>query len=187
MTSTIKVDTIQTAAGGTPTAADLGLNVSGSVLQVVSATKSDIWSSSATTGQEIDITGLSATITPTSASSKILVATTVHGSRSGDYAIFAFSTYRNGTLIGAGDASGSGSRVTAVNFVFGASDVNNIANPSNTFLDAPATTSALTYQIKAVNVSGATRTLYVNYAANQAADAGGVRPISTITLMEIAQ
>jgi hypothetical protein len=35
MASILKVDTIQTAAGGTPTAADLGLNVSGGVLQVV--------------------------------------------------------------------------------------------------------------------------------------------------------
>ena len=33
MTSIIKVDQIQTAAGGTPTAGDLGLNVTGSVLQ----------------------------------------------------------------------------------------------------------------------------------------------------------
>ena len=32
MASIIKVDTIQTAAGGTPTAADLGLNVSGSLI-----------------------------------------------------------------------------------------------------------------------------------------------------------
>ena len=35
MTSIIKVDQIQTAAGSTPTAADLGVNISGSLLQVV--------------------------------------------------------------------------------------------------------------------------------------------------------
>ena len=35
MTSILKVDTIQTTAGGAPTAADLGINVSGSLLQVV--------------------------------------------------------------------------------------------------------------------------------------------------------
>lgn len=34
MTSILKVDTIQTAAGGTPTAADLGLNVSGTPVQI---------------------------------------------------------------------------------------------------------------------------------------------------------
>jgi hypothetical protein len=37
MTSIIKVDQIQTTAGGTPTAADLGLNVSGTVLAAYSA------------------------------------------------------------------------------------------------------------------------------------------------------
>ena len=36
MTSIIKVDQIQTTAGTAPTAADLGMNVSGNVLQVVS-------------------------------------------------------------------------------------------------------------------------------------------------------
>ena len=35
MTSIIKVDQIQTASGATPTADDLGINVSGSLLQVV--------------------------------------------------------------------------------------------------------------------------------------------------------
>ena len=36
----LKVDTIQTAAGGVPTASDLGINVAGSVLQVVTETDS---------------------------------------------------------------------------------------------------------------------------------------------------
>jgi hypothetical protein len=36
----LKVDTIQTAAGGVPTASDLGINVAGSVLQVVTYTDS---------------------------------------------------------------------------------------------------------------------------------------------------
>lgn len=39
MTSILKVDTIQTAAGGVPTAADLGLNIGGSVVQFASALK----------------------------------------------------------------------------------------------------------------------------------------------------
>jgi len=37
MSSIIKVDTIQNAAGGTPTAGDLGLNITGSVIQVTQA------------------------------------------------------------------------------------------------------------------------------------------------------
>ena len=41
MTSIIKVDQIQLANGSTPTAADLGINTTGSVLQVLSATKTN--------------------------------------------------------------------------------------------------------------------------------------------------
>ena len=185
MTSILKVDTIQTAAGGTPTAADLGLNVSGSVLQVVSVTKTDTFSSSATTGQYVNVTGLSASITPTSSTSKILVTAVVNGSRSGDYPILGFAVTRNGTLVGVGDAAGSRPRITSSAFVF-SSDPNNMSNAVNTFLDTPATTSALTYQVQVVGMSSTTTTLYVNYGANQADNGAGGRPISTITLMEIA-
>ena len=76
MASIIKVDQIQTAAGGTPTAADLGLNTTGSVLQVVRGVYS--------TGTEISTnayadTGLTATITPKSASSRILALGNIKG------------------------------------------------------------------------------------------------------------
>ena len=47
MTSIIKVDQIQTAAGAAPTAAGLGLNVTGSVLQVVTGSF----------GSEVSLTG----------------------------------------------------------------------------------------------------------------------------------
>ena len=40
MTSIIKVDTIQTSAGGTPTASSLGISGVGKIGQVVSATTS---------------------------------------------------------------------------------------------------------------------------------------------------
>lgn len=71
MTSTIKVDTIQTAAGGVPTAADLGLNVTGTVLQIVTSKPT-----SATTFSSADFTdaaGFSVTITPKFSNSLILI------------------------------------------------------------------------------------------------------------------
>ena len=49
MTSIIKVDQIQTAAGGVPTAADLGLNVSGNIINISrseTSTRTDNTSSS---------------------------------------------------------------------------------------------------------------------------------------------
>ena len=71
MASIIKVDTIQTAAGGTPTAADLGLNTTGSVLQVVQSVFTG--GSIASTSASWTDTGLEATITPKSSDSTILV------------------------------------------------------------------------------------------------------------------
>ena len=51
--------------------------IAGSVLQVVSATKSDTQSTSLQAW--VDVTGLSVSITPTSASSEILVIVNVQG------------------------------------------------------------------------------------------------------------
>ena len=70
MSSIIKVDQIQTAAGGVPTAADLGLNVSGTVLQVV---RHSLTSNIATASTSYVPTGHSVSITPKASNSIILV------------------------------------------------------------------------------------------------------------------
>ena len=70
MASIIKVDTIQTAAGGTPTAADLGLNTSGTVLQVVQHTDDTEYSVNSSSYAQGPQTG---NITLSSASNKVLV------------------------------------------------------------------------------------------------------------------
>jgi hypothetical protein len=67
MTSIIKVDTIQTSAGGTPTASSLGIGATiGQVVQSVVSTQSIINTSAFTN------IGFDLNITPTSTSSKIL-------------------------------------------------------------------------------------------------------------------
>lgn len=94
MTSIIKVDQIQTAAGGVPTAADLGLNVSGTVLQVKSTSISTMLTTTSTsfTG----ITGLAVTLTPSDANNRLLVIVMLanesyggsYSDRGVDYAIY---------------------------------------------------------------------------------------------------
>jgi hypothetical protein len=76
MTSIIKVDTLQTAAGGVPTASDLGINVTGTLVQVVVKTSSTVvtQTSSALAGF-----GLSQSFTPKFASSKILIIAAIAG------------------------------------------------------------------------------------------------------------
>jgi hypothetical protein len=154
----------------------------GGVLQVVSTTKTDTFSTTSTS--LVDITGLSLSITPTSTSSKILITGSVCWSISDTVPyLAAFTLVRNSTQICIADAAGSRGR-----FTFGAQGVYNTDNtvfaPLN-FLDSPATTSATTYKVQGQSEGG--RTLYVN----RGAEGDGDSPItgrftSTITAMEIA-
>ena len=68
MTSIIKVDNIQTTAGAVPTAKDLGLNVSGSLLQVV-----EYHSTAAFTINGVAIKLFDQSITTKQANSKIMI------------------------------------------------------------------------------------------------------------------
>lgn len=72
MTSIIKVDQIQNAAGGVPTAADLGLNVSGSVLQVQNTSTAVSGATSSTTPVDL----LTISFTPVASNSKLLILAT---------------------------------------------------------------------------------------------------------------
>jgi hypothetical protein len=154
----------------------------GKVLQVVSTTKTDTFST--TSGSLVDITGLSASITPTSASSKILILGSLCWSISDTVPyLAAFLLLRNSTQISIADAAGSRTRATV-----GAQGVYNTDNtvfaPIN-FLDSPATTSATTYKLQVQSESG--RTTYVNRGAESDGDSAiTARFVSAITLMEIA-
>jgi len=72
MTSIIKVDQIQTLAGAAPTAADLGINVTGSVLQVVSYLTATQGAQPLSTSDQL-IHSITKGITPLGANSKFLV------------------------------------------------------------------------------------------------------------------
>ena len=140
MASIIKVDTIQTAAGGTPTAGDLGLNTTGSVLQVVQGTRA-----SDTTIQSgaYTSTGLSVNITPTYADSKILVTLSLvvdarSNAKQVNIAVFRDST--NLTL------NPSHSRQRGSTIYSESSRI--IAPVSFSVLDEPNTTSQITYEVR---------------------------------------
>ena len=160
----------------------------GSVLQVVSTTKTDTATfSSTTTNTFVDLAGLSVTITPTSASSKILVFFTVNVTRSSS-ATQHVRLMRDTTAIGVGDAAGSRLQDTVITRDSPSGDVPYtlwIGNLNGSYLDSPSTTSATVYKLQGtlgVTYSG---TFYINRSGDDAnADYGG-RPISSITVMEI--
>ena len=137
----------------------------GSVLQVVSfATTS---STSTTSGTPVE-TALTASITPTSSSSKIFVSFNAMCQKSAGSGIFSslgVAIYKNAGLVIYTTRYGGYSGVTAALYM----------NAAGQYLDSPATTSSTTYTIYIFNeVSGS------NVGLNNDSST------SVITLMEIA-
>lgn len=150
----------------------------GKVLQVVSTTKTDAFTTTSTTFT--DITGLSVSITPTASTSKILVLYNVSGSQAVAAQIAQARLMRGSTAINVGDASGTRTQAT--------SDPFSVAGPIvgttvvGSFLDSPATTSATTYKFQ-IQTSGGTA--YVNRTEDATDSTLRSRTVSTITVMEI--
>lgn len=152
----------------------------GAVLQVVQATTDTQQSTSSTSF--VDITGLSASITPTSSTNKILIRYRVSGSNNSANNMNAFQILRDSTAVGNG-AQGA-SRVKCHSVVRGQySDGNPWWTTAGEYLDSPATTSAITYKIQ-YKVDSAT--CYVNRDPSNGDSGNYPSPLSEITLMEIA-
>jgi hypothetical protein len=156
----------------------------GSIVQVVSATKTDTFSVAFGTGGTFssNITGLEATITPSSASSKILVRVSIAGARSDGRALLGFRIMRGLTAIGTGASAGSRGPVTSAS-VNDAQSNQNITAINGEHLDSPATTSAVTYGVQLYGFSA--NTFYVNRTGVDTDTAIFARTASSITLMEV--
>jgi hypothetical protein len=155
----------------------------GSVLQVVSTTKTDAFSTTSTSF--VDVTGLAVTITPTSATSKILVIVSVQlGASGASTGMAQILLVRDSTNILVGDANGIRTQ-TSFSFYSGGASADNEGNAGcgTSFLDSPSTTSATTYKI---TIRAGTGTVGVNRTAQDANSAFTPRGTSTITVMEIA-
>ena len=144
-------------------------------VQIQTVTKTDAFTTTSTSF--VAVTGLTVNITPTSSSNKILVIGNVSYSGGSGQAM-AVQLQRNGSAIFVGDASGTRPRA------FGSESGGGYQAPSNAFtiLDAPATTSAVTYSIS-VMVNGGTGAVNRTSANRDGLDAVTA---STITVMEIS-
>jgi hypothetical protein len=153
----------------------------GTVLQVVSTNFTSLVTLSSTSLS--DVSGFSATITPSSSSNKILIITSVaFGFNNDTYPYVRLN--RNGSSIFNGTSAG-GNQINVFLAGTGTSTSGTayrIMQPSKTVLDSPATTSAVTYQIQAASGAG---TGYINRQGDQSNNAYIQYPTSTITLMEI--
>ena len=155
----------------------------GSVLQVVSTAKTDTFSESVAAGAiSGDVTGLTAAITPSTATNKILVNVTVCASVPSNPTFIYL--YVNGSASPfVGNTAGSRARVSVSGIWWNDDTMNSYAF---SFLHSPSSTSAQTYSIRLGHASGLTRTIYVNRSVNDTDSAQFNRNASSITAMEIA-
>jgi len=158
----------------------------GNVLQVVQTVKTDTTSFvSQTTNTFVDISGMSVSITPTSASNKILVFYTANVSQSGSATIH-LRLIRGSTSIFQGDAAGNRLGSTQV-WRPNANQYSYDVGPlTGMFLDFPATTSSTTYKLQGTLGVSYGATFYLNRSlVDDSADYSG-RTASSIIVMEVA-
>ena len=157
----------------------------GKVLQVVSTTKTDTYSVSLPiTTQSGDVTGLTAAITPSATSSKVLVTVSLSMDVSSLVHSGYFTVFRGGSISSfVGSSVGSRQPVSAgcVNGDQGP----DLSTTTITFLDSPATTSATTYSVRLSHNNGSTTTVYLNQSWHDNDSYYSARSASSITLMEI--
>jgi hypothetical protein len=165
--SQLKVNSI-VPVGGLPSGAN------GGILQVVQAVKTDTFSHNSTTFT--DITGLSASITPSSSSSKILCTCSLYISRDDGGSTTKINFVRGSTNIG--QPAGSSTTHQATMFMYTTSEL--MFPITQSVLDSPATTSATTYKIQ-IGQDTTSKTTYINRWWN----GNSYHAISTLTLYEV--
>jgi hypothetical protein len=152
----------------------------GAVLQVVQGIETNVQNNLNST-TFADIPNITATITPTSTSNKILVMVSLYGGATSNCAV---RLMRGSTPIAVNTNSPSGSRRVASAGDFFANAQNTGCTISITFLDSPVTTSATIYKMQYITTAGYPLCLNSNYSDGDLSYT--CRGISTITLMEIA-
>ena len=158
-------------ASGVPTRAQLP---AGTVLQVVNAASKTYFTSASTT--YVDVTNLTASITPTSATSKILVRVGLNGLCTNTNSATSYETFYQLT-------DGSGTLITGIwnSLTVGANETYGLNAVTYEFLHSPATTSSITYKIQGKG-DGSSHGFQINNYFGTTSYTG-----SYITLMEIAQ
>ena len=156
----------------------------GKILQVVSAFSNTHLSSTSTS--YIDLTGLTATITPASSSNKILITCSISLSKESSES-FLGRVVRDGSAIaGSGGVKISGNNNQEDGVWWCIRSNTRAANPSTVhYLDSPSTTSAVTYKAQG-KTSGSGNGFAFNRTQNGGNDLYNSPGFSQFTLMEVA-
>ena len=163
----------------------------GGILQIVTKFKKDAGTlaSSYTQNQEYPISGLSLTIKPSSSSSLIWIQGFVsHNCDSNQQASFYVS--RNGTNVSPIGDAGSGNQKRVFVSAQGNQDYMGewvVKNTPFWFMDTPATTSTVTYQVGAIMGVTNSQYLWINRSQRDQSGTGyDMRAVSNITAWEVS-
>ena len=176
MASELRVDKI-VPTDGVPTGGG------GGIVQVKQTVLDTVFSSNNT--NYVDVTGMSVSITPKFNTSKILVMVTLRCAMNQSDRWSAYILLRDNQILFDGTADGSRTQCSIWHIPFvGTGTGNTFGDKNITFLDSPASTSALTYKLQVKVQSGATA--YVNRSMNDSNADYGPRTSSSITVMEVS-
>ena len=159
--------TIQSAIDAVPVLAGIGSNV-------VQTVKTDTFTT--TDGNFTDVTGLTVTITPTSSSNKVLLIADISLSSSENtyYAYWALTDSSNNFVQDPPSATKTESFINH-------GSANDLTRQMRVALVSPATTSPVTYKVRAGIAGGGGRFVGVNRSS-----ANNITSVSTLTAIEVA-
>ena len=154
----------------------------GNIIQVVTSTKNDTFTT--TSSSFVDLTGMSRTITPSVASSKILILTTLHvGANDSGYP--AFALLRGSTILADGDyGTGSRTACTFGHYLPSQTTTNMVAHH---FLDTPSYSvgDTLTYKVQVLSAYNS-KQVTINRIDNTVDASYSLAGTSNLTVMEVA-
>jgi hypothetical protein len=151
---------------------------------VVQTVKTDTFTTANTTFT--DVTGLAVTITPSSATAKVLVIAQIAYGLGADAAGPIFRMTRDGNAVYVGDAASNRTRAVFGGRTGSAVFDTMVATGSIVFLDSPAQATATVYQIQALQTPLTGGTVCVNRSTNDGDFDQRVRGASSITVIEVA-
>ena len=159
----------------------------GGLIQTVSTAKTNTFVTNSTSF--VDVTGLNATITPTSSSNKIFVVVNI--AYSGHQNLYGWGklvrTTSGGSPVDICIGNAASNRIRA-SLSFSMTNMDNQKykqkHASCSFLDSPNTTTSTTYKIMAMTENGG-RDVHINYSNNDGDAAYSGRMASNITCMEV--
>jgi len=156
----------------------------GNILQVVSAEKTDTWSST-DDDQFITVSGLTINITPSSSSNKVFICFNMNIGHSGTGTGLGGKIYRSSDSqnVLRAPADGSRTRSYLAQFTCHSNTNNTTRFVSPCYLDSPSSTSQVSYVFQVYNSGG---TVYVNRSGEDIDSANTARGVSFAYAMEIA-